>query len=131
MNTESSWCHALACKITWSQSDREYLVMDWLKIGRKQDEPVSELKEEIERLWLEVPKEMCMRLIKSIPKRIKACYSAKWWHFKYQKHAPSINLITFLFYLFFGILSFHDIFLYFLFLIILFFIPIYSLVISE
>ncbi len=44
---------------------------------------VSEQKEELERLWLEVPKEMCMRLIESMQKRVKACYLAKGGHFKY------------------------------------------------
>ena len=43
---------------------------------------VEQLKEEILRLWLQVPREMCMRLVESMPKRIRACIRAKGGHFK-------------------------------------------------
>jgi hypothetical protein len=44
---------------------------------------VDELKAEIHRIWQEIPKEMCMRLVESMPKRVKACYNAKGGHFSY------------------------------------------------
>jgi transposase len=44
---------------------------------------VDELKEAIQRIWLQVPKEMCMSLVESMPKRVRACYAAKGGHFKY------------------------------------------------
>jgi hypothetical protein len=44
---------------------------------------VDQLKAEIERLWLTVPREYCMRLIESMPRRVRACYRAKGGHFKY------------------------------------------------
>ena len=44
---------------------------------------VDELKAEIQRIWLEIPKEMCMRLVESMPKRVRVCYLAKGGHFKY------------------------------------------------
>ena len=44
---------------------------------------VDELKTEIHRIWQEIPKEMCMRLVESMPKRVRACYLARGGHFKY------------------------------------------------
>lgn len=42
----------------------------------------EELSAELERLWLAIPKEMCMSLIESMPRRVKACYEAKGGFFK-------------------------------------------------
>ena len=44
---------------------------------------IEQLKEEVEALWLKVPTEMCIKLIESMPKRVKACYLAKGGHIKY------------------------------------------------
>ena len=59
----------------WSWIDR--------KLTRESITSVDELKERIEALWLEVPREIVMQLIESMPKRVRACYKAKGGHFSY------------------------------------------------
>ncbi|MDQ5930221.1 MAG: hypothetical protein QG594_2008 [Bacteroidota bacterium] len=44
---------------------------------------LDELKEELHRLWLTIPREMCMKLVESMPGRVRACYLAKGGFFKY------------------------------------------------
>lgn len=44
---------------------------------------VEGLKEQLQKIWLEIPRELCMNLIESMPKRVRACYRAKGGHFKY------------------------------------------------
>ena len=43
---------------------------------------LTSIKYQLEHLWLEIPLEMCMRLIESMPKRVRACYRAAGRHFK-------------------------------------------------
>ena len=33
--------------------------------------------------WNKIPSDLCVRLVESMPKRVKACYLAKGGHFKY------------------------------------------------
>ena len=59
----------------WAWMDR--------KLIKSQLTSIEELKIEIERLWQEVPREFCMNLIESMPKRVRACFKAKGGHFSY------------------------------------------------
>ena len=42
----------------------------------------EELSAELETLWLSITRETCMSLVESMPRRVKACYSAKGGFFK-------------------------------------------------
>ena len=44
---------------------------------------VKNLLEKLEKTWLDIPCELCMKLVKLMPKRVRACYKAKGGHFKY------------------------------------------------
>ena len=44
---------------------------------------IEHLKEVLNPVWLSVPHEMCMRLIESMPRRVRACIKAKGGHFEY------------------------------------------------
>jgi transposase len=56
--------------------------MDW-KMSKTKFTSVENLKESLQEIWLQVPKETCMKLIESMPKRVRACIKAKGGHFKY------------------------------------------------
>ena len=53
------------------------------KLCKTQLTTVEQLKEAIDILWKNVPPELCMNLIESMPKRVKACYKAHGGYFKY------------------------------------------------
>jgi hypothetical protein len=59
----------------WSWMDR--------KLCKVAISSVEDLKEKLEQLWLTIPRELCMQLIESMPKRVRACYKAAGGHFKY------------------------------------------------
>ena len=42
---------------------------------------IEHLKEVLNKIWLEVPRDMCMRLIESMPRRV--CIQARGGHIKY------------------------------------------------
>jgi len=44
---------------------------------------VEHLKEVLRDVWLKIPHELVMRLIESMPRRVRACIQAKGGHFKY------------------------------------------------
>ena len=41
------------------------------------------LKQVLQSTWQSIPRELCMKLIESMPKRVKMCYKAKGGYFKY------------------------------------------------
>lgn len=59
----------------WSYIDR--------KLVKLKMESVEQLKEQLEELWRSIPKELPMRLIESMPRRVRACYKAKGGSFNY------------------------------------------------
>ena len=59
----------------WSWMDR--------KLCKATLTTVDQLKEAVDKLWLEIPMEICMNLIESMPKRVRACFKAKGGYFKY------------------------------------------------
>ena len=44
---------------------------------------VHHLKEVLAATWDSIPLELCMKLIESMPKRVKMCYLAKGGYFRY------------------------------------------------
>lgn len=58
----------------WAWMDRQLI--------REQINNVKELKALLEKIWLQVPTSMCMKLIESMPRRVQACYKAKGGHFQ-------------------------------------------------
>ncbi len=44
---------------------------------------LEDLQNELHRIWLKIPNELCKKVVESMPKRVKACYLAKGGHFKY------------------------------------------------
>lgn len=44
---------------------------------------IAELEEQLKKVWSEIPNEMIINLIKSMPKRVYACYKARGGHIKY------------------------------------------------
>ena len=44
---------------------------------------VRHLKEVLAATWDSIPLELCMKLIESMPKRVKMCYLAKGGYFRY------------------------------------------------
>ena len=59
----------------WSWIDSK---MVKLKIGSQ-----DQLKQILQELWMSIQRELCMKLIESMPKRVKACYKAKGGYFKH------------------------------------------------
>jgi len=59
----------------WAWMDR--------RLSRENLKSIEELMERVEALWHEVPREIVMKLIESMPKRVRACYKAKGGHFSY------------------------------------------------
>ena len=59
----------------WADIDRELV--------KKPPQNHTELESEIIRHWNEYPRQKCINLIESMPKRISACIAAKGGHFKY------------------------------------------------
>ena len=53
------------------------------KIDRENISNLSQLKDQLHRVWLSIPTRLCEKLIESMPKRVRACYKAKGGHFKY------------------------------------------------
>jgi hypothetical protein len=52
------------------------------KLTTQQLTSLDQLKDAMEKLWQEVPRELCMTLVESMPRRVRACYKAKGGHFK-------------------------------------------------
>ena len=52
------------------------------KLAKYRITSVNHLQEAIRQEWLAVPREMCMRLVESMPRRVYACYKARGGHFK-------------------------------------------------
>ena len=73
---------ALASMITRSEPHLKYLVMD-KKLSGENVESVAQLKLALEKIRSEIPKELCMHLIESMPKHIRACVKALCGHAKY------------------------------------------------
>ena len=42
----------------------------------------EQLKDELHKIWLKVPPELCKNLIESMPKRVTACHNARGGFFK-------------------------------------------------
>ena len=59
-------------------------IWSWMdmRLSKSHLTAIEDLKTAVQALWLEVPREMCMRLIESMPKRVRACFKAKGGHFK-------------------------------------------------
>jgi hypothetical protein len=38
---------------------------------------LNQLKDEMHRIWLKIPKDRCMKLVESMTGRVRACYYAK------------------------------------------------------
>lgn len=59
-------------------------IWSWIdhKLSEAKLTNVDQLKAELHRLWLEIPRDLCMRLVESMPKRVRACIRAKGGHFK-------------------------------------------------
>ena len=59
----------------------------WVWIDRKlQEKPIknlAELKQAVHEAWLNVPIDLCQKLIESMPKRIKSCIKARGGHINY------------------------------------------------
>ena len=52
------------------------------KLAKYRITSVEHLKETLRQEWLAVPREMCMRLVESMPRRVYACYKARGGHFR-------------------------------------------------
>ena len=59
----------------WSWMDRKMLD---IKITSKEH-----LKQVLTSTWQSIPKELCMKLVESMPRRVKMCYKANGGYFKY------------------------------------------------
>ena len=55
-------------KYVWSWMDK--------KLSRENVESIAQLELALEKMWNKIPKELCMHLIKSMPKYIQACVKA-------------------------------------------------------
>lgn len=53
------------------------------KLAQIQITSLPQLKEELFKIWQEIPHDFVMRLIESMPNRVKACYKARGGHIKY------------------------------------------------
>ena len=65
----------LGSEIGWAWMDRKMLDT---KVTS-----VEHLKEVLVATWESIPRELCMKLIESMPKRVKMCYLAKGGYFRY------------------------------------------------
>ena len=66
-------------------------IWSWIdtRLLKSQLTSVKDIKTARKALWLENPKEMCMRLIESMPKRVRACFKAKGVNFLAYKESVS------------------------------------------
>ena len=62
-------------KNIWSWMDK--------KLSRQNVKSIAQMKLALEKIWNKIPKELCMHLIESMPKRIQACVKACGGHTKY------------------------------------------------
>lgn len=53
------------------------------KLHERQIKNIDQLKQAITETWLNIPIELCRKLVESMPKRINACIKAKGGHIKY------------------------------------------------
>ena len=60
-------------------------IYSWMekKLSRENVESVAPLKLALEKIWNEIPKELSMHLIESMPKPIRACVKERGGHAKY------------------------------------------------
>ena len=53
------------------------------KLNEKEIKNMGDLKNGIRDAWLNIPADLCQKLVESMPKRILACIKAKGGHIKY------------------------------------------------
>ena len=60
-------------------------IWSWIdnQLTYHQIQSTEHLKQLLNEYWLKVPREMCMKLVESMQKRVYLCYKNKGGHFKY------------------------------------------------
>jgi len=57
---------------------------------------VEHLKEVLAATWESIPRELCMKLIESMPKRVKMCYLAKGGYYKRLRYLRFLDILLIL-----------------------------------
>ena len=53
------------------------------KLVKESIASVAQLQQALEKLWKEFPRELCIRLVESMPRRVRACVKNRGAHTKY------------------------------------------------
>ena len=66
-----------------SISSRTFVVWVDKKLVKESIASVAQLQQALEKLWKEFPRELCIRLVESMPRRVRACMKNRGAHTKY------------------------------------------------